>query len=69
MGVCTCNTLFSKKSEVTIVHDKPKSANQFVSQLNTNRQDNASQHYNSDFKMSNSNNIHIHIYIFLNHFN
>lgn len=62
MGVCTCNTLFTKKTEVTVIHDKPKSTNQFASQLNTNRQENTSQHCYSDFKSCNNNNI----YIFLN---
>ena len=62
MGVCTCNTLFTKKTEVTVFHDKPKSTNQCASQLNTNRQENTSQRCYSDFKTRNINNI----YIFLN---
>ena len=67
MGVCTCNTLFAGGTEVTVVHNKPKNSNQFTSQINTNRQDNTSQHCYNDSKTCNKNNIYI--YIFLNTFN
>jgi hypothetical protein len=61
MGVCTCNTLFAGGTEVTVVHDKPKNSNQFTSQINTNRQDNTSQHCYNDSKTCNKNNIYIHL--------
>ena len=64
MGVCTCNTLFANKAEVTVVNDKPKNSNQVTSQLNTNRQDNTSQHYSSDSKTCNNNKIYILLNIF-----